>query len=365
MHSITITKRIKNAIAIPMGRPMEPGVTYYATNAFVGSIMMQRAMMELDNGDMEPLGQHVTVKPEDKVIVNPFSSEESVLIIRGGGYGDLLLMTPLIRHLQSEGKKVTVACGDEYRDLFIGLDVETELLPVPLKDVRCKYDMVVAFEEWIEGKENAKTVHMAQHFASGLGILLTDLRPSYAITDQESKCAAFRYPRKEGIRRVGIQVMASAWIRTYPKAPELMAALSAEGYEIFLFGKPGEFKLAEEKENILNLCEKGLTFRESAAAMATCDAIIAPDSALFHLAGALNIPAIGLYGPFPSNIRATSDCQHPIDGKAPCSPCFFHAVHRMARPEGMPCTEKGWCAALTAISPEAIVKKLDSILRKA
>jgi ADP-heptose:LPS heptosyltransferase len=97
--------------------------------------------------------------------------------------------------------------------------------------------------------------------------------------------------------------------------------------------------------------------------LATCDACIAPDSVFCHVAGALHIPTIALYGPFPWQLRtAHAPSIHALQGVAKCAPCFHHSRVGEVFPRGEECENTGDCAALARISPSRIVSKIDSLI---
>ncbi len=67
-----------------------------------------------------------------------------------------------------------------------------------------------------------------------------------------------------------------------------------------------------------------LTLSESAAVVGACSVVVANDSFLLHLAGALGVPSVGLFGPTdPAHYRPLdSRSTHLwIGGALPCSPC--------------------------------------------
>ena len=97
--------------------------------------------------------------------------------------------------------------------------------------------------------------------------------------------------------------------------------------------------------------------RESVATMTTCDVMVTPDSSLFHVAQALGIPVVGLFGSFPG--RSTR--HRPIQGS-------YHSGTRIVRslllprqsadpvPRGRPCSIAKFCTVLAAIPPAQILK---------
>jgi ADP-heptose:LPS heptosyltransferase len=85
-------------------------------------------------------------------------------------------------------------------------------------------------------------------------------------------------------------------------------------------------------------------------------------SALVHVAGALGLPAVGLYGPFPWQLRTVhAPSIHGINGTCRCSPCFWHDREALFPPDG-PCATTGRCEALAGIEPRRIVAKLRKMI---
>ena len=61
--------------------------------------------------------------------------------------------------------------------------------------------------------------------------------------------------------------------------------------------------------------------------------VIAPDSSMVHIAGALKKPVIGLYSSFKSNLRMKwYRYAHAFESEYQCAPCFIHG--HGACPEG-------------------------------
>lgn len=226
-------------------------------------------------------------------------------------------------------------------------------------------DTVICYEGVIEGAEKAKTVHAVDLFGKWAGVEIEDRTLTYHLSVGEEKWAGIVYPKTEK-KRVGIQARASAAVRTYD--PSLLAVvielLRSEGNEVFLFGAPGDITC--DMKDIVNLSESGLTFRQSVAVMSTCDAFFAPDSALAHVAQAIEIPLLALYGSFPSHLRVTGDpsITDVIDAKGECAPCFHHAG---VRPENKwpmegPCRKADFCTVLAGVSPGKIAKRIVNLM---
>jgi ADP-heptose:LPS heptosyltransferase len=101
--------------------------------------------------------------------------------------------------------------------------------------------------------------------------------------------------------------------------------------------------------------------RKAFALAAACDAIVAPDSSFVHLAAALDVPCVALYGPVDGAVRTKSypRCVYlDVRKKLGCVPCW--------RNDKIPCklTNLRTSACLADIAVHDIVTTLDKILQK-
>ncbi len=212
--------------------------------------------------------------------------------------------------------------------------------------------------------EDSPTEHIVDVFCRRAGVDVEDKRCRYVVTKEESAWAQERYPRTSK-PRVGIQAEATSSCRSYPPAMMRVVAsiLAAKGFEVFLFGAPGSLRV-DGKSPFVNLTVPGHNIRESAAILSHCDACVAPDSAIAHLAGALDIPTVALFGPFHWRERtAYAPSIQAIQGVAPCSPCHHHARSDVW-PMGMPCATAKQCVALAQIDPARIVTKVEQLVKR-
>lgn len=364
MHILTLTAPVVRSD----GTRVEAG-EYIATdlNAFEIAAMAERGSAQLE--------YHDVLSTLDSY--GDLDSPERLLIIHPLGYGDALLLTPVVRRFKElhPDCEIHLSCRERSRcifDHFPYLDGFVDY-PLPTSEAE-KFSAVVSMENVNESGQDAKTLHASDAKAKRLGLQLADTPEAhaveYTITADEEAAALSRYPRTNK-KRIGIQLAASAPNRTVP--PGIMGAimhrLFERGYEVMMFGAPSSIPKGivptQYGPSIRNLCEDNLSFRESAAVAATCDGIVAPDSVMIHLAGALNIPAVGIFAVIDWSLRTKYyPAVRAIQVRTGCdiAPCGFHPRASILFPPNGPCAMTHICAPLASIDPDRVVSVLEKQL---
>lgn len=293
-------------------------------------------------------------------------NSKRVLIIRNGGFGDLIMLTPLLKEFRRRWSDVAlvVCCGKSYRAVLQGNPHLSSIVEYPLKTADLNvYDAVIEFEETDVYRRVADNMNMIDVYGAVTGLQISNPKPIIVIPDDEIVKARRIFPRTRNVARIGIQAFASNRIRTYPAhlLAQVVNSLLDMGYEVILFGEINAELVARKRLRILSISDPDVTFMERLAILCTCDFCIAPDSSFSHVAGALGIPAIVCYGPIPSHLRSS---YYPtvlaIDGSASCAPCFHHTRGGIEFPQGAPCESSHRCEALAQISPSTILKAVSS-----
>ena len=323
-------------------------------------------LIAADGGTMNKL------HPEE-VALRKFNPKEDwndrgILVMRTGGFGDLVLLTPVLAELKRRWPKCKIAfsCFKNFEPALhnLGLIDVFVSYPVPILEAR-QYDAWVLMENAIEKNPEAEKHHMTDIFAGKFGFDETDSfsrHPLYVVTEREKIWAEETYPRKSGVQRLVVQAEAKARNRCYPEARisavvDHFSKLDGK-WEILLVGEPKSLQV-EESDRVKNLTAHGTTFRQSCAVLATADCVLGSDSAMIHVAGALDIPAVGLFGPFLSKLRtAYSPSVEGIDGKGACAPCFHHVRRGQEFPAHGPCANKGFCVVLDGIAPKKVIDRV-------
>lgn len=125
---------------------------------------------------------------------------------------------------------------------------------------------------------------------------------------------------------------------------------------IVMFGSKKEEYLAEQIAllagvDIANLCGK-TSVGELKWLIRKCDLILCNDTGIAHLAAALRIPVLALFGPTdPSHWGPIGDIHRIIVGKAPCCPCY-----------PSPTCDLRECIAMKAIDPRTTIDIIDDML---
>jgi ADP-heptose:LPS heptosyltransferase len=119
---------------------------------------------------------------------------------------------------------------------------------------------------------------------------------------------------------IGIQPYSAETYRNWSQMEELAVELSQNSLVLVFNNEPIK---GYDTDNIIKVVQP---IRASFAIVAQCDLIISPDSSFVHLAAALSLPAIGIFGPTSGKVIS----RHYVKSKLivpnktdfPCSPCY-------------------------------------------
>lgn len=350
-----------HTLSLPRAVKLGPNDTVEAGEWVLGDTNAAQLLVRANGGRMEPL-----IYRTPGLDRSADYNGKKILVMRAGGFGDLILLTPVLREIKRlwPGCQLLVSTMGEYAPVLQGLEYVDKVVNYPIpRSLLDECAGAVFLENAVEGNPRAEEIHMTDVFAEIVGIAdFENKKPDYRLTPREKAWARVCYQRTPRTPRLGVQYGASSYARTF--LPELtqqvLDPLHKKGWEIFMFGKKGEIQMKGQAERIVNLTAVGLNFRQSCAVLETCDVVLAPDSALVHVSAALDIPCVALYGPFPSRLRIKySPSVYGIDGKGKCSPCFHHAYLDKHFPEDGPCFKAGNCVVLSGIPVGRITTRLE------
>ena len=351
------------------------------------------------------LCKHEIFEPYYRPYMGQSLDGKSVAIWRTGGYGDILLITPIVEHLRRKYPtcKISVATSVRFRDVWknnphISRFNNSFSLPIRLDFVK-QHDYSGIFEGTIENSLSKEQYCAIDVFAFTLGIFDMPLelkRPRYYLTSAEINAAKNRVRERTGLditkdKYIAFQWKSSSKLRDYPyeKLVTAMHRLQQEtGYKIVILTHENYRRMIEHEVpfamkyvigsdkplNYINLA--GITsYRESAAVLALSSGLVGIDSSLAHLAAALGVPSVTIYGPFRGEWRTLYNknnitLQHPEVCDA--APCAYHT--KPGDQDGVPhklCTLNGqkpefgrekFCRAMQAVSVDEVVESFMKLL---
>jgi ADP-heptose:LPS heptosyltransferase len=186
------------------------------------------------------------------------------------------------------------------------------------------------------GIRSAVSHHL--HFIEGLGCDVSERRPTIYLSTKEKEIGARSleklFPRnKDDVKVVAFHAGGTWPSKIWPARgfAELARTICANGrYKVILITGPGE-----EKENRKIVQEAGSDvkifpyspLRDTAAMMNACDAVVANDGGILHLAIALGLPVTGIFGPTEPDIWFPYESMGPFSlatTNEDCAPCHLH-----------------------------------------
>jgi len=306
--------------------------------------------------------------------------------------GDLVMGTPMITEakLRWPDATITALCKDGLAPLLEGHPDLTNVLPLSqVSTAQLDYDIgllltnsfssswmfykaripqrigyVGDWRRWLLSDPIPKPVqlgheHLVDTYKRLLGVPFSDSKPLLHIKSQERKEARARL-RRLGVPKdavcIGVNPTAAfgpakCWL------PERFRALTQcfpEAYFLF-FADPSGVALVTDMcrdlpASVLNLAGQ-TTLRELMSLMTCCDVFVSNDSGPMHLAAALQIPLVAIFG--STNVVATGPYQHGrvLYKKAPCSPCYKRHC-----PIDFRC--------MTAITVEDVAEQIEQVLQE-
>ena len=315
-------------------------------------------------------------------------------VARTGGAGDILMIGASLEKLKKlyPTCEITFMTDAKYGQVAEAVNAVDNVATYPVREeVHTTFDYWTDFVGSIEAPSwNARNVHGIDLFASLLGLELSDEEklPRIFIPQraQQKADARLKSIGCKGKNLIAIQFRATNVNRCFDpeKMINVIAGIAAkiEDAHILIFG--GKRTMMDKQGNktkerdcpvdfFVNINGKkvkhprihnltGQTdWHESMALLSKCKLAIGPDSSIVHIVGSMKIPCLGIYGPFPSNIRTSyyPECEI-IEAEYKCAPCFSHGSspcsHFDRKKMVAPCWE--------GITADMIIDKANSMYKK-
>jgi len=319
------------------------------------------------------------------------------LVIRFSSLGDCILLCPLLAHLKRTGcEEVTVVTKRAYAELFacadgadhvVAFDASLGLggLSRIARDHRDRgYAVIDAHNNWRSrflawrlGGARARIARFDKHYSARLGLIvfkrsaaLPTILEGYARLAPDSSPPALS-PGGITVPEAARERVARSWNgadRAVAVAPgsrwpakrwgaerylDLARTLADDhGYRVVLVGDRDDAAvtraIAAELGDARAIDVAGkTTLMESAAWIERCDGFVGNDSGLMHLAEAVGVPAVGLFGPTVREFgyAPALAASKTVERDLPCRPC--------SRNGAAPCV-RGTNECLAAIEPSDV-----------
>jgi len=254
-----------------------------------------------------------------------------ILFITSSRIGDAVLSTGLLNHLWHTYPRArfTIICGVVAKDVFVHFPRLEHIIAMDKRrfglhwldfwrlTVGKRWDLVVdirgsalAFALWAKKRAimRPRTGHKIEQLAA---ILKLDPPPLPVIWISAAEQARAEEIIPKGRPLVALAPTANWDGKVWPA--ERFARLFRQladgplpGARAAVFGGPGEKEralaapLLQALPDAIDLCGK-LSLTETAACLARADLFVGNDSGLMHIAAAVDVPTLGLFGPTPAN----------------------------------------------------------------
>lgn len=309
-----------------------------------------------------------------KAVPPAVNNPERILVIRPGGMGDMILLFPVLRALRRNHPDATIDLICETRNLEIvalcGVGLTT--LPYdssPFKVLaalrRNTYSMVIDSEQFhhfsailtafsqapvrigfsINPRRNIFYTHLVPYSLTGYEgdeflKLLEASGVSATSEDETALCPATSgttFPAApEGGKRIVLCPGSLSRYKRWPVASYVSVAkhLIHKGHSIILVGGKNDRAEAAEVMHLINRPEihnltGALNIKEVAELFSESALFVGGDSGLAHLAAAVGIPRVSLFGSTDDRKWARADDHsHVVRRPVACSPCAMFGYYK-------------------------------------
>jgi heptosyltransferase-2 len=289
----------------------------------------------------------------DGLVITDASSIHKILVVTLSNLGDVVLTLPVLEQLHEAYPQATldVIVGESAKIVFEGdarirkivcLNKKASLRDkwLSLRSIRQeKYDIVIDLKRSLLGLcggaryRNSYLVrsghaHRAdKHLASLKGLIHSQPAPKWLGSHERAIGSEFSIDLERPM--IAAAVGSKSDIKKWPAVhyAQLLDRLASErGHQIVLIGDKADVKDAERvqtamKHKVVNLCGQ-TSFTQLVAVIGRADMVVTNDSAPLHIADALRVPLLALFGPTdPMKYGPRGARSAALSRKIFCSPC--------------------------------------------
>jgi len=294
-------------------------------------------------------------------------TNKRLLTFRTGGIGDIGFLSAIFPYLKNKYKNCFIRVATGCRQFLENVPWVDELHDMPF-DAKllddCDYHLF--YQGIIEGmSEKSKVTHAVDMFYSYFNIDSTHIDPEFKkprlvfsseeMKWLESECNTLGIQKDDFV--IGMQMETSAPLRNYPKEKLKVivdVVAKEEKVRIVLIGNAQQTILGGYLKGSYQNVVVATSYdvRKSMVLANRYNLVVSPDSFMVQVAGALDKPLIGLYGPFPSEVRMKYFKNAiGMESSVVCTPCYKHDYRACIKGFPSPC--------FSLIEPEDVLQAID------
>lgn len=320
-------------------------------------------------------------------------SDKKCLIIRLGGIGDLIFLTPIFPVLKQDGYEVHVNCKSNGKAIFKNnpfIDnliihdesIKIEDLPDHWKQLSQGYDKVINYSGSVEqkylisddnelyygDKSKRKTdVNYYDEMFKLAGYNIKGRLPQLFINRKERKWLKRERDRHKGKFVILWSLSGSAIHKAWPYAEDVAKEILDKYPKVVIITAGDDFCYALEWEHPRTICTSGkATLRESLLRTSFVDLVIGAETGLINASGCWSVPKIILYTHSRhENLSKYFKNAYPIQSVADCSPCYRLVRPDIKNPGGVcnPVESMGRASAcMVMIKPERVIDAVERVI---
>jgi len=300
--------------------------------------------------------KHQILKELKNIIdISDKDMRERAIVIRYGGMGDMITITPVLKKLHDEGYHVTVntvpdhVCAlDNNPNVDDVIIQEHDILPISyvgeyVEYLKTKYDRVINLCGSIEdkflknprrfnglyemfknvGKEKLDNVNYYDETLKASGFTDTGLNGELYLSDAEKESWEYFKKKNKDYFKILWCIKGSSSHKFCVDAEDIMVEMLSKHKDIKIYVVGGKETQAMElkEERLINWVGKR-DFRTSIIMTKYVDLVISPETGVLNAAGCFSTPKIGLLThSCKNNLTKYFENDYSVQSKAECSPC--------------------------------------------
>jgi len=300
--------------------------------------------------------------PGMKLIEAAANGRLQIAVKRGGGLGDVLLTTPVLRALKEKypGCEITfitgkinepVVKGSPFIDRLVTCSHFYEILYSPLKGYDYEFNLIY---------ERYPAMHIIDAYAKIAGVLLSDKTPHLVITEAHER-EAERFLKYYGITPdtllIGVHRGPTWLCRTWPvqRYIDFAKHMKKKYGAVFV-----EFSRQKGFGAGLGIDLTGKTsIRQMAAILRRCNMLLCIDSFVLHLASVSATPTVAVFGCTNPELRLPfNDVSVGLQTKGDCKGCY----HRQSRMKTHHSCFRDRVYCMEEVSAEAAIEAAEGLI---